>query len=124
MTRLLEESGHSFIDCERGNAKLLHAPAGAVYLAKEGLCDDPQILNAVRYHTTGRAGMSLLEKIVFTADLISAERKYPDVDTVRRLAFADLDGAMRYVLHFIINDLERGGKPIHLNSRECLAEKR
>ncbi|MDR1408927.1 MAG: bis(5'-nucleosyl)-tetraphosphatase (symmetrical) YqeK [Oscillospiraceae bacterium] len=120
MTRILKNSGYTFLDCECGNAKLLHAPAGAEFLRLERLCNEADILNAMRYHTTGRAGMSLLEKVVFMADLISAERDYPDVDIVRKLAFADLDGALRYVLRYIISDLTGNGETIHPNSVECL----
>ena len=120
MTRILEQSGYVFIDCERGNTTLLHAPAGAVFLRTSGLCTDEEILSAVRYHSTGRAGMTQLEKIVFIADLISADRDYPDVEIVRRLAFKDLDEAVKYVLRWIISDLRRKGEAVHPNSVLCL----
>lgn len=51
-------------------------------------------MTAVRYHTTGRAGMSLLEKVLFIADFTSADRDYKDVDVMRRLADEDLSAAM------------------------------
>ncbi|MDR1805683.1 MAG: bis(5'-nucleosyl)-tetraphosphatase (symmetrical) YqeK [Clostridium sp.] len=120
MTALLEKAGYSFLPCEPGNANLLHAPAGAELLQAAGLCDEPEILDAVRYHSTGRAGMSLLEKIIFTADLISADRHYPDVETVRRLAYEDLDGAVRYVLRYVVASLTAKGAEIHPNSLLCL----
>jgi len=120
MTQILQQSGYIFLDCEQGSTNLLHGPAGAEFLRQSGLCDDEEILNAVRYHSTGRAGMNLLEKIVFIADLISAERDYPDVDIVRKLAFKDLNKTMYYILQYIVDDLTRKGMPVHPNSIKCL----
>ena len=77
---------------EAKNPFLLHAKAGA-YLAeyKYGIRDE-DILNAVRYHTTGRPGMSMLEKIVFIADYIEPGRNHSArLPELRRLAFQDLD---------------------------------
>ncbi|MCC8023092.1 MAG: hypothetical protein LIO46_04840 [Clostridiales bacterium] len=71
------------------------------------------ILMSVRYHTTRRAGMCLLEKIVFLADLISADRHYPDVERMRGLAFESLDGSIRYAAGFLIQDLIQKGRLIH-----------
>lgn len=71
---------------------VLHAFAGGLYVKKElGLPDE--IADAVMYHTTGRAGMSLLEKIVFLADLISEERDFSGVEELRVLAAENLDRA-------------------------------
>lgn len=74
--------------------KTLHAPAGAIF-AKE-VCgeEDEEILNAVRFHTTGRAEMTLLEKIIFVADYIEEGRSFPEVDGLRALAGLDLDQAV------------------------------
>lgn len=85
---------------ERGNpTALLHAKAGA-YLArhKYGVTDD-DILNAIRYHTTGRPDMSRLEKILYIADYIEPNRKQlAELDLIRRIAFQDLDGTMEKIL--------------------------
>ena len=84
---------------EAGNPFLLHAKAGA-YLAKQkyGIGDE-DILNAVRYHTTGRPGMSTLEKIVFIADYIEPGRDHSvRLPELRRLAFQDLDKALLQIL--------------------------
>ena len=84
---------------EAKNPFLLHAKAGA-YLAeyKYGIRDE-DILNAVRYHTTGRPGMSMLEKIVFIADYIEPGRNHSArLPELRRLAFQDLDKALVEVL--------------------------
>jgi predicted HD superfamily hydrolase involved in NAD metabolism len=73
---------------------LLHAKLG-VYNAmhKYGVADQ-EILDAIRYHTTGMYGMSKLAKIVFLADMIEPGRDFPGVEQLRRLAFKDLDAAM------------------------------
>ncbi|MDE7198345.1 MAG: bis(5'-nucleosyl)-tetraphosphatase (symmetrical) YqeK [Lachnospiraceae bacterium] len=85
---------------ERGNpTALLHAKAGA-YLAqhKYGVTDD-DILNAIRYHTTGRPDMSRLEKILYIADYIEPNRKQlAELDLIRQIAFQDLDRTMEKIL--------------------------
>ncbi len=85
---------------ERSNpTALLHAKAGA-YLAqhKYGVTDD-DILNAIRYHTTGRPDMSKLEKILYIADYIEPNRKQlAELDLIRRIAFHDLDRTMEKIL--------------------------
>ena len=72
---------------------LWHSIAGAEFL-REKAFDDEQVILAVRYHTTGRGGMSLLEKVVFLADATSSERSYPGVEEMRSLADSNLDEAM------------------------------
>lgn len=85
---------------ERSNpTALLHAKAGA-YLAehKYGVTD-MDILNAIRYHTTGRPNMSRLEKMVYIADYIEPGRKQNrDLSLIRRLAYQDLDSTMEKIL--------------------------
>ncbi len=73
---------------------LWHGPAGAYFIMTELDITDNDILNAVRYHTVGRASMSELEKIVYIADLISDDRDYKDVEKMRRFAFTDFEKAM------------------------------
>lgn len=77
---------------------LAHSKLGAAYMRERFGIVDEDVLNAVRYHTTGRAGMSLLEKIVYIADLIEPDRDYPDVAEIRRLADTDIDAACLFSL--------------------------
>ncbi len=79
-------------DAERRNPSLLHAKVGA-YLAEHKYdVEKQEILDAIRFHTTGRPGMSLLEKIVYVADYIEPRRfKAPNLKKIRELAFLDLD---------------------------------
>lgn len=71
--------------------ELLHAPCGAFLVEKEVGINDRDILLAIRYHTTGRPNMTLLEKIIFLADYIEPNRNFPGVDEVRELAKTDLN---------------------------------
>ncbi|MCR4891829.1 MAG: bis(5'-nucleosyl)-tetraphosphatase (symmetrical) YqeK [Lachnospiraceae bacterium] len=92
---------------------LLHSKLGA-YLAEHTYgIKDMEVLNAVRYHTTGRPGMSRIEKIIFTADYIEPNRKNaPNLPEVRRLAFTDLDEAVVKILDDTLEYLESGSRPI------------
>ncbi|MBS7359753.1 MAG: bis(5'-nucleosyl)-tetraphosphatase (symmetrical) YqeK [Oscillospiraceae bacterium] len=96
--------------------KLYHAICGSLFIQKEFGIENQDVINAVKYHTTGRKDMSLLEKIVFVADFISAERDYPDVDIMRKKAKTSLDEAIAYGLGFTIKELVDKGVPIHPNT--------
>lgn len=111
--KILEGSGIILTNVERSAPKLWHAMSGAAYIERVLSVCDPDILNAVRYHTTGRANMSLLEKIIFIADFISAERDYDGVEELRRAAESGLDDAMLAGVVFTIKDLAGMRKPIH-----------
>ncbi|MFY4774852.1 bis(5'-nucleosyl)-tetraphosphatase (symmetrical) YqeK [Metabacillus sp. RGM 3146] len=76
------------------NGELWHAPAGAYLVQKEAGINDPEILDAIRYHTSGRKGMSLLDKIIFVADYIEPGRHFPGVEEARKLAEKNLDEAL------------------------------
>ncbi|MDD4759411.1 MAG: bis(5'-nucleosyl)-tetraphosphatase (symmetrical) YqeK [Bacteroidaceae bacterium] len=80
-------------------------------LAACGFCkfklgiDDEELLNAIRYHTTACGNMSLLDEVVYLADLISADRTYPDIDKMRKLAQTNIEQAMKYALCYSLSDL-------------------
>lgn len=101
---------------ELGNHKLWHAMAGAAYMKHELHIEDEEMINAVRYHTTGRANMTLLEKVLYIADYISAERDYPGVDEMRALASESLEAAMYMGLQFSIIELAQNGFVVHPDS--------
>jgi len=84
---------------------LWHGPAGAYYIKNEMGITDGNIINAVRFHTIGRSGMSRLEEVVYMADLISEDRDYKDVEKMRRLAYTDLDMAMYEAVCFSIESV-------------------
>jgi predicted HD superfamily hydrolase involved in NAD metabolism len=89
----------------RFHRELWHAPVGACLVKKEAGIEDEEILNGIRYHTTGRANMTLLEKIVFLADYIEPGRNFPGVDPVRKRAEESLDGAVLLALEQTISFL-------------------
>ena len=80
---------------ERKNPELLHAKLGSCLARLDYGIEDPDILNAIASHTTGRPDMSMLEKIIFVADYIEPHRKsIPNLEQVRKNAFSDLDKAV------------------------------
>lgn len=121
--QIMEKGGIILSRTERQNKKLWHAMAGECYLRTEMGITDTDILNAVRYHTTGRVGMSLLEKVVYIADYISVERDYDDVDVMRDLSLnVGLDEAALYALKFSFTSLSKKEKLIHTDSVEYYNE--
>ncbi|MCY8399135.1 bis(5'-nucleosyl)-tetraphosphatase (symmetrical) YqeK [Bacillus haynesii] len=74
--------------------ELWHAPAGAALVKTEVGITDEDILSAIRFHTSGRPNMTLLEKVIYVADYIEPGRRYPGVEEVRTLAEEDLDLAL------------------------------
>lgn len=85
--------------------KTLHGPTAAAWLRHNGYIEDPDVLSAIRYHTTGRAAMSLLEKIIYIADITAEGRDFEGVDTLRALAEKDLDEAVLWALDSSIKSL-------------------
>ena len=101
---------------EMNNPKLWHAISGSAYIRKELHIDDEEIINAVRYHTTGKDSMTVFEKIIYIADFISAERTFDGVEYMRKLAFEDLDKAAMFATDFCIPDLVRKRQVLHIDS--------
>lgn len=101
---------------------LWHSIAGAVYCEHELGVTDKDVLNAVRYHTSGRGKMSILEKVIYMADLTSAERNYPDVEYTRNLTDYNLDEGIAYGVRWIAGDLERRGFPKGKDTEALLEE--
>ncbi|MDY3240301.1 MAG: bis(5'-nucleosyl)-tetraphosphatase (symmetrical) YqeK [Anaerovoracaceae bacterium] len=77
----------------KNNANLAHGKIAAAVMEREYGITDNDMLNAVSFHTTGRPGMSLLEKIIYIADAIEPNRSYPGVDELRKSADCDIDRA-------------------------------
>lgn len=103
-------------ELEKSSKKLWHAISGAAYIKSVLKIEDKDIINAVRYHTTGRKGMSLLEKIIFVADFTGEERDYDGVDIMRKKSRRSLEEAMLYGLSFSINDLSKRNLAIDPNT--------
>jgi predicted HD superfamily hydrolase involved in NAD metabolism len=95
---------------------LLHGAVAAVLLKEQGLVTDQTELDAIRWHTTGRPGMGLVEKIIWVADFIEPGRKFPGVDEIRTLARWDLDRALLMALDSTIRHVINQGFLLHLYS--------
>ena len=109
----LLENKADMTEIEINTAKLYHAMSGRIFAQKEFGIDDEDMLNAIRYHTTGRKNMSLLEKIIFIADFISAERDYNGVEVMREKAERSLEEAIVEGLSFTIKDLIDAERLVH-----------
>ncbi len=98
--------GYEPDEIEWAQPGLLHAIIGEHLARKEYGITDPEILGAIRWHNTGKAGMTLVEKIIYIADYIEPGRKFDGVEAMREEAFRDLDrcvvlcadSTIRYVL--------------------------
>ena len=88
-----------------GNPALAHSKVGAAILEHEFGVTDEDILNAVKYHTTARKDMSLLEQITYVADVVEENRTYPDLKYYQDLAAKDLDQCTLEILEYTISDL-------------------
>lgn len=116
--RMMSEFDIILTDVERSSPKLWHAMLGAEYIRRRLNVTDPEIVDAVRYHTTGRKNMTLLDKILFIADFISEDRDYPGVEKMRRKAEISLETAMIEGIVFTIQELAGLEKPIHSDTIE------
>ncbi|MFJ8245566.1 bis(5'-nucleosyl)-tetraphosphatase (symmetrical) YqeK [Peribacillus asahii] len=87
------------------HSELWHAPVGAYLVEQEAGITDQEILDAIAYHTSGRIGMTLLDKIVYLADYIEPGRSFPGVEEVRKLAEQNLDAAVTQAVRNTINFL-------------------
>ena len=89
--KIIEKYGMMLTEAERRNVKLWHALSGAAFVERELGVTDREILDAIACHTGGKAGMTALDKVLFVADYISADRDYPGVEELRRAAQSSLE---------------------------------
>ncbi len=120
--QIISESGIILDETQKNAPKLWHSISGSAYVNNKLNINDADIINAIRYHTTGRAGMSLLEKIIFIADYTSAERTYKGVKTMRKKSRKSLEEAMLYGFKFTFCDLASRELAIHPDELFCYNE--
>ena len=102
---------------------LMHAVAGMCVAKNVYGVDDPDVLGAIRWHTTGHAGMTRLEKIIYLADMIEPSRKpYPGLEEIRALCWKDLDLAMHTALTMSLEHVVSQGKTLHPDTLAALQE--
>lgn len=104
--KVAEKHGLEITEIEQKNPFMLHAKVGALLAEKKYDIEDQEVLSAIRWHTTGKPDMTLLEKIVYVADYIEPKRdKAPNLKEVRKMAFVDLDQALLKILEDTLNYL-------------------
>ena len=118
--KLCEKYGRVIGNIGKDDHNVLHAFTGAeIAGALFGVSDE--VCSAIRWHTTGKADMTLLEKIIWLSDYIEPTRSFPGIEEVRRLAYTDIDAALRLALRMSLDNLRlRGIKPYGATS-EALA---
>ena len=105
----------------RESKALMHAMAGMCLARSVYGVEDEDVLSAIRWHTTGRAQMTNLEKIIYLADMIEPTRKpYPALEPLRKLCFIDLDEAMCYALTSSLAHVQAQGKTLHPDTLAAL----
>ncbi len=111
--QIISDGGIILDDVQKQAPKLWHAISGSVYVQTELGITDSDIINAIRYHTTGRAGMSLLEKIIYIADYTAKGRTYSGVEVMRELSRKSLEDAMIFSYQFTLSKLSSLENAIH-----------
>lgn len=102
--------------------ELWHAPVGSIIAHDEFGVMNEDVLNAIRYHTTGRARMSQLEKLIYVADMIEPGRDFPGVEKLRELASEDLDVAMGACIYQSVQFLISKKAQVFPDSIDCYNE--
>lgn len=119
MVSLCLAAGDPVTEDELKSPKVIHAKAGAIVARDEFHIEDVDILNAIRYHTTGRPNMTTLEKIIFIADFIEPGRsKAPNLDKIRKEAMIDLNRCVYLILRDTLQYLKDCGEHIDGRSEE------
>ncbi len=117
--KLCEHYAMILSNFERMNPKLLHAKTGAV-IAEQIFGENPAVCDAIRWHTTGRANMNVLEQIVYLADYMEPNRAFDGVDELRRLTEENLDDAMYLGLTMTMEQLKANRRDIDKNTSAAL----
>ena len=113
--QLCRKYGIVLDDLEQQAVKLLHAKTGACVARNVyGVSDD--VYEAIFWHTTGKADMTLLEKILYIADYMEPNRDFPGVERLRTLAYQDLDQAVLAGCEMSIQEMKDRGLPVHPNT--------
>lgn len=124
MLQILNDNAIMAKNAQNRPSPVWHGICAAILAQTQWGVEDEEVLSAIRCHTTGKPGMSLLDEIVFLADMTSAERDYPEVDYLRKLEKKDIHQAMREALEMNLHWLEESGKPVDEETRAALEDLR
>jgi len=117
---LCREYGIMLDEFSHNNPKTLHALTGSL-VADRIFGENQAVVKAIESHTTGKADMNTLEKIIYVADYMEPNRDFPGVEELRALAYTDLDKALKLGLEMTLSMLKTQGRQISPGSREALA---
>lgn len=106
-------------DVEAQNPELAHGRIGAAMVQADLGIDDPEILSAITSHTTGKACMSTLDKVIYLADIIEPGRTFTGVEPIRSLVRVDIDTAMLCALDEVMAFVRKRGLTLHPKSVEA-----
>lgn len=119
LLHIIEDCDVKLSEIEKNSPQIWHSIAGALYCEKYLGIEDKQIINAIKYHTTGSQDMTTFEKIIYMADCVSDDRNYEDVEIERKLVKKDLDKALLFQLKKSITLLCEREVLIHPKTLEC-----
>ena len=121
---LCEQYGVKLDEMQSWALKLQHAITGAE-VARDVFGVSDAVYQAIRWHTTGKADMKLLEKVIYLADYIEPTRNFPGVEELRRTVYENLDRGLLLGLEMSVQEMENWGNPVHedtLRARDFLAQ--
>lgn len=116
---LCELYGLELDELEKVTLKLLHAKTGAA-VARDLFGVKPEVYEAILWHTTGKADMTPLQKVIYLADYIEPNRKFPGVDALRETVYRDMDAGLMMGLSMTVEEMNGYGTPIHSKTMEAL----
>ena len=102
-------------DLEKESIALSHSKIGAA-IAKNEFGFNEEMTSAIKFHTTGRENMTIMEKIIFVADATGSDRNFEDTEEVYNLAKKNLDDAIMKILIETIKDIVENRKTMHLDT--------
>ncbi len=115
---LCDDYGLELDELEREGVKLLHAKSGAI-VARETFGMPEEVVEAISWHTTAKANMTLLEKILYLADYMEPCRFFDGVEELRQLAYTDLTAALLMGCEMSIDEMKERGRALHPRTEEA-----
>lgn len=106
MEKIIKDNNIVLSDVEKNNSQLWHSIIAPIVARDKLNIEDEEILDAIRWHTTGKEDMSVLAKIIYIADMIEENRSFPGVDEIRKITFEDLDkgvySGLKHSIEFLL----------------------
>lgn len=119
LKKIINDNNIILTEDEEKTPELWHGIVAPIICKKLFNINDEEVLSAMRWHTTGKANMTSLEKIIYIADMIEPGRKFPGVEDIRKLAFEDLDKGVLHGLTHSIKYLLDNNLLVNVNSIEA-----